>query len=378
MSRSVFPVENKDYTKEFMFFGTEPNINRNDVMRYPKFNDFTEQQQGFFWRPSEIDCTKDRVDYMKMEEHEKHIFISNIKYQSLLDSVQGRAPLMVLGQIVSLPELETWLTTWQFSETIHEQSYTHILRNVFRDPSHVFDTVLDIPEIVERARAVTKHYDDLYNDIIAYRAGLLVDTYQMKVKLFKCVVVIYLLEAVRFYGSFVSTFSFAKRGVMEGQGKIMQLIARDEFLHQGSTHYMITRWLAGLDDPEMTKIARDNIDFVLEVGKEVGDQEKLWSNYLFQYGSLIGLNAKILQQYQMWLVNKRIEDLLKPKIQGKQVDYGYKQVYDVPDANPIPWVSEFLESDNVQVAPQETEISTYMVGQVSVDMDDDFLGDLEL
>ncbi len=706
MSRSVFPVENKDYTKEFMFFGTEPNINRNDVMRYPKFNDFTEQQQGFFWRPTEIDCTKDRVDYMKMEEHEKHIFISNIKYQSLLDSVQGRAPLMVLGQIVSLPELETWLTTWQFSEClihgteiltndgwlcmsevsettkvaqyskdgkiefvypthvikkhhkgeiirfkssasaqyeqhvtpnhrmpyvkrtgtgkmsdllfgyakdyefkshhktpvagfvssgsglsainrlaiatqadgsiserydgslcgsipvwfsfskqrkidrliqlskeanlelieltgteaignkkaqrrfklnvpvghnpsawktfdwfdigttslnaandfldelsewdshkhytnqdsftftstnkhiadkiqaiasicgrsarmriredgrkdtfndvyeiyvstrnykdgqnihkakydydgmvycvtvpsgafvcrynnvvsisgncIHEQSYTHILRNVFRDPSHVFDTVLDIPEIVERARAVTKHYDELYNDIIAYRAGLLVDVYQMKVKLFKCVVVIYLLEAVRFYGSFVSTFSFAKRGVMEGQGKIMQLIARDEFLHQGSTHYMITRWLAGLDDPEMTKIARDNIDFVLEVGKEVGDQEKLWSNYLFQYGSLIGLNAKILQQYQMWLVNKRIEDLLKPKIQGKQVDYGYKPVYDVPDANPIPWVSEFLESDNVQVAPQETEISTYMVGQVSVDMDDDFLGDLEL
>lgn len=378
MTRSIFPLENKDYTKEFMFFGTEPNINRNDVMRFPKFNDFIEQQQGYFWRPSEIDCTKDRVDYMNMEEHEKHIFISNIKYQSLLDSVQGRAPLMVLGQIVSLPELETWLTTWQFSETIHEQSYTHILRNVFRDPSHVFDTVLEIPEIIQRAKDVTRYYDELYEDVVRYNAGLAVDMYQMKTKLFKCIVVVYFLEAIRFYGSFVSTFSFAKRGVMEGQGKIMQLIARDEFLHQGSTHYMLTRWYAGLDDPEMTKIAKENVHFVLDTGKEVGDQEKLWANYLFQLGSIIGLNAQILQQYQMWLTNKRIEDLLKPKIQGREFDFGYVPVYPDVKTNPIPWVNEFLESDNVQVAPQETEISTYMVGQINADVDDEFLGELEL
>lgn len=377
MSRSVFPTENTDYTKEYMFFGKEPNINRNDVMRFPKFDSFTEQQQSFFWRPTEIDCTKDRVDYMNMERHEQHIFISNIKYQSLLDSVQGRAPLMVLGQIVSLPELETWLSTWQFSETIHEQSYTHILKNVFRDPSHVFDTVLDIPEIIERAKTVTKYYDELYLMVCRYNAGMQVNLRDLKVLLFRCMVVIYFLEAIRFYGSFVSTFSFAKRGIMEGQGKIMQLIARDEFLHQGSTHYMITRWLLGLDDPEMTIIARENVNFIIDMGVEVCEQEKLWSNYLFQYGSMLGLNAQILQQYQMWLTDKRVEDLLKPVYNGKQHDFGFRHSYNIK-SNPIPWVNEFLESDNVQVAPQEAEISSYLVGQIDANVDDDFLGGLEI
>ncbi|WGH49772.1 ribonucleoside diphosphate reductase subunit beta [Alishewanella phage vB_AspM_Slickus01] len=375
--RSVFPTEHTDYTKEFMFFGKEPNINRNDVMKYPKLSDFTTQQLSFFWRPEEIDCTKDRVDYLKMEEHEKHIFISNIKYQSLLDSVQGRAPLMVLGQIVSLPELETWLTTWQFSETIHEQSYTHILRNVFRDPTPIFDTVLDIPEIISRAKSVTKHYDDLYFDICRYNAGLEVDLYQMKVKLFKCLVTIYFLESIRFYASFVSTFSFAKRGVMEGQGKIMQLIARDEYVHQGSTHYMITRYLGGLDDPEMVEIARNHVQFIIDTGKEVCEQEKMWADYLFQYGSTIGLNAAIVKSYQMWLTDQRIRDLLCAKVQGKNLDFGYTSIYNIK-SNPIPWINEFLESDNVQVAPQETEMSSYLIGQVCADLDDDFLGDLEL
>lgn len=377
MSKSVFPVNKVDYTKEFMFFGVEPNVNRNDVVRYPKFLEFIEKQQGFFWRPDEIDCTKDRTDYLAMEDHEKHIFVSNIKYQSLLDSVQGRSPLMVFGQIVSLPELETWLTTWQFSETIHEQSYTHILKNVFRDPTQVFDTVLDIPEIIERAAAVTKYYDELYVMVCRYNAGIEVDMYQMKTALFKCMVAVYFLEAIRFYVSFVSTFSFAKRGIMEGQGKIMALIARDEYLHQGSTHYMLTRWLGGLDDPEMTKVARENVQFVIDIAKEVCEQEKKWSDYLFKDGAIIGLNANICKQYQMWLTDTRVRDLLMPVIQGKQHDFGYVPLYDVK-SNPLPWIDEFLLSDNVQVAPQETEISSYLVGAVKQDVDQDFLDGLEL
>lgn len=362
-----------DFTKEYMFFGEAPNVNRNDVMKFPKFHDFTEQQHSFFWRPSEIDCSKDRVDYMNLEEHEKHIFISNIKYQTLLDSVQGRAPSMVFAQIASLPELETWVTTWAFSETIHNQSYTHLIRNVMNDPTELFDTVLDIPEIISRAETVTSDYDALYQHI----TQLDYDLYHAKVLLFKCMVSVYALEAIRFYASFVSTFSFAKRGIMEGQGKIMQLIARDENLHQGSTHYTITRWLHGLDDPEMTQIARTHAHWITDTMKEVCEQEMQWADYLFQYGSTIGLNATTLKQYLMWLTDERTKQLLMPVMNGKQYDYGYTRMYDVKE-NPIPWVDEFLVSDNVQVAPQEAEISTYLIGQVDNTVDDDFLDDLEM
>lgn len=373
MTKSVFNKNRVDFTQQYMFFGEQPNVNRNDVMKFTKFDDFTEQQHGFFWRPSEIDCTKDRVDFMNMDEHEKHVFLSNIKYQTMLDSVQGRAPTLVLGQIVSLPELETWLTTWAFSETIHSRSYTHLLRNVLQDPTPVFDEVMDIPEIMDRAARITEVYDDLYNHIMQPNF----DVHQAKILLFKCVVVIYSLEAIRFYASFVSTFSFAKRGVMEGQGKIMELIARDEHLHQGSTHFMITRWLLGLDDPEMTEIARNHTWFIKETMQEVCEQEMVWADYLFQYGAILGLNATTLKQYLKWLTDERTKQLLVVTRNGKTHDFGYERLYDVK-TNPIPWVDQFLRSDNVQITPQETEISTYLVGNVKADVDDDFLSELSI
>jgi ribonucleoside-diphosphate reductase beta chain len=368
---SVFPTEQSDYTKNYMFFGTSPNVNRNDVMRFPKFDSFTQQQLGFFWRPEEIDCSKDRQDFNKMEKHEQHIFISNIKYQSLLDSVQGRAPSLAFLPLASLPEVETWITTWAFSETIHSRSYTHIIKNVMNDPSEVFDTILDVPEIMERAALVTKAYDDLLSI-----QGNGIDK---KIALAKAMINVYALESIRFYASFVSTFAFAKRGVMEGQGKIMQLIARDEFLHQGGTHYKISRWMLGLDDPDMENIMYDLITsgYVKDTMRLVCEQEMAWSDYLFQYGSLIGLNGNILKEYLMWLTDTRTKSLLVLHTGAGLKDFGYRKIYDVKE-NPIPWISEFLESDNTQVAPQEAEISTYLVGQIDMQVDDDFLSDLSI
>ena len=284
MTRSVFPTNQSDYTKEYMFFGESPNTNRNDVMKFPKFDSFTQQQLGFFWRPEEIDCSKDRNDYMRMEPHERHIFISNIKYQSLLDSVQGRAPTLAFLPIASLPELETWITTWAFSELIHSRSYTHIIKNVTNDPSVIFDTILDVPEILNRAKLVTDTYDALIE-----ANNMQLSLRERKIRLAKAMINVYGLESVRFYASFVSTFAFAKRGVMEGQGKIMQLIARDEYLHQGGTHFIISRWLLGHDDPEMQEIMKMliSVGYVKDTMKLICEQEMLWADYLFQYGSII-------------------------------------------------------------------------------------------
>ena len=374
MNRSVFRTDKNDHTQEYMFFGKEPNIARYDVMRYPKFDDFTEQELSFFWRPTEIDISKDKSDFEDMEDHEKHIFLSNLKYQTLLDSVQGRAPNLVLLPYCSLPELEEWITTWSAYEVIHSKSYTHIIRNVVSDPTEVFDSLLDVPEILARAKSVTDAYDRLYDTIQDK------DKYTLREKkerMVDCLIAVYALEAIRFYASFVSTFSFAKRGVVEGQGKIVELIARDEYLHMGSTHFILTRYLAGLDDPEMTEIILSKIDYIHDIMREVCEQEMKWAEYLFQYGSVVGLNEKILKEYLKWITDVRLSNLLQPTIKGVKHDFGYKPLFNVKD-NPIPWVDEFLVSDNVQVAPQESEISSYLVGQVDSSLEENFLDDFDL
>ena len=153
----VFNTQEVDWTKQPMFFGAEPNTQRFDQQKYPIFEKLNQQQLGFFWRPEEVDVSKDRVDFQKLSEAEQHIFISNLKYQTLLDSVQGRSPNIALLPIVSIPELETWIETWAFSETIHSRSYTHIIRNVYADPSKVFDELMDIQEKTGTTFVIVTH-----------------------------------------------------------------------------------------------------------------------------------------------------------------------------------------------------------------------------
>ena len=154
---------NSDNSKALAFL--DPNgttsVARYDNIKYRVFDRLTENQLSFFWRPSEIDITKDSKDFRSLTLHEQHIFTSNLKRQIILDSVQGRAPTLALLPICSLPELEIWIQTWTFFETIHSKSYTHIIRNIYSDPSKVFDTMLDITEIVDCAKDITKHYDNL-------------------------------------------------------------------------------------------------------------------------------------------------------------------------------------------------------------------------
>ena len=152
MAFSTFRQEKNDPLTEPMFLGNSVNVSRFDQQRHPIFESIIEKQLSFFWRPEEVDISKDRADWQSLTDCERHIFISNLKYQTLLDSVAARSVNVCLLPLVSLPELETWVETWAFAETIHSRSYTHILRNLFTDPSEVFDDIVVNENIVDRAR----------------------------------------------------------------------------------------------------------------------------------------------------------------------------------------------------------------------------------
>ena len=373
MSYSIFSKNPNDALKEPMFFGQSVNVARYDQQKYPVFERLIEQQLSFFWRPEEVDVSKDRIDYGNLSSHEKHIFISNLKYQILLDSIQGRSPNVVLLPLVSIPELETWIETWAFSETIHSRSYTHIIRNITNNPSEVFDDIMLNDNIIERAKGISCYYDDLYLASQAYNLygegvhtiqgkEVNVNLYELKKKLYLCLMAVNVLEAIRFYVSFACSFAFAERKLMEGNAKIIKLIARDEALHVTSTQHMLKIMAGGKDDPEMAKIALECKDESVEIFKHAVVQEKEWASYLFQDGSMIGLNRDILCSYIEYITNLRMDAVDLP------------QLFPDSKSNPIPWINSWLASDNVQVAPQETEITTYLVGQVDSDVSgDDFL-----
>lgn len=375
MSYSTFNSKSFDSTKEPMFFGQNVNVARYDVQRYPIFEKLIEKQLSFFWRPEEVDLSTDRKDFIDMPEHEKHIFLSNLKYQTLLDSVQGRSPNVAFLPIVSIPELETWLETWAFSETVHSRSYTHIIRNIVTDPSVIFDEIVSNPEIVKRAESVTRLYDELIHltsiqnvhgfgvhtiDDVEYDCTL----WNLKCKVYLTMVSVNVLEAIRFYVSFACSFAFAERAIMEGNAKIIKLIARDEALHLTGTQSIINTLGSGADDEEFKEVAAACREEAIALFMEAAEQEKEWARYLFRDGSMIGLNAQILSEYVEYITNVRSQAV------------GFGELFP-PRQNPLPWMNAWLSSDNVQVAPQESEISSYLVGQIDNSLEEGDFDDFD-
>ena len=356
---SILKKSKKSHLHKNMFLDESVDIQRFDVVKYPQIEKITEKQLGFFWRPEEVDISKDKKDFDGLTEHEKHIFTSNLKRQILLDSVQGRAPNIAFLPIASLPEIENWIETWSFFETIHSRSYTHIIRNVYPDPSTVFDGMLDIKEILECGNDIAKYYDELIAD-----NNSTTNKMDHKRSLYMCMMSANALEGIRFYVSFACSWAFAELKKMEGNAKIIKFIARDENTHLAATTTIIKKMLA--EDKDFVKIAKEKEDEVVKLFTKVIEQEKEWATYLFRDGSMIGLNEAILNNYIEWIGCKRMRAL------------GLPCPYTVSKMNPLPWTEKWIGGGNVQVAPQETEISSYVVGGVKQDMDENKLAGLSL
>lgn len=377
MHYSTFPKTANNALLEPMFLGQPVNVARYDQQRYEAFEKLIEKQISFFWRPEEVDLSRDRIDYANLPDHEKHIFISNLKYQTLLDSIQGRSPNVALLPLVSIPELETWIETWSFFETIHSRSYTHIIRNIVNDPSVVFDDIVQNEYITARAEDIACYYDDLIEytqyfnllgegEHIVNGKTIRISRRELKKKLYLCLMCVNVLEAIRFYVSFACSFAFAERELMEGNAKIIKLIARDEALHLTGTQHMLNIMKNGTDDPEMAEIATELQDESFQLFVKAAEQEKEWAAYLFKDGSMIGLNKDILCQYVEYITNHRM------------ISVGLPPAFPKATQNPIPWINAWLSSDNVQVAPQEVEISSYLIGQIDAEVKTEDLEDFEL
>jgi|TARA_Y100000033_G_scaffold11936_1_gene11097 ribonucleoside-diphosphate reductase beta chain len=368
MGLTVFNDKKVDTKKQPMFFGAPLGMQRYDEYKYPDFDKLTQTQLGYFWRPEEVSLQKDRADYKTLNEQQKHIYTSNLKYQILLDSVQGRGPGMAFSPYCSLPELEGCMGVWEFMEQIHSRSYTHIIKNVYSDPAEVFDAVLDDDKIMDRAKSVCKAYNEFIEVATEWaNSNLWKEDWKgsptsqwtmndVKRKLYLAVANVNILEGIRFYVSFACSFAFGELKLMEGSAKIISLIARDESQHLALTQKILYKWKKG-DDPEMQQIAEEEKETVRQMFLDAVAQEKEWAKYLFENGSMIGLNERLLSQYVEWVANRRMKAI------------GLAPAFDIPAKNnPLPWTEHWLNSKGQQNAPQETEIESYVVGGIKQDV----------
>ena len=375
---TVFNTEQVNTKKQPMFFGKPLGIQRYDSYKYPIFDKLTTQQLGYFWRPEEVSLQKDRGDYQTLRDEQKHIYTSNLKYQIMLDSVQGRGPGLAFLPYCSLPELEACMTVWEFMEMIHSRSYTYIIKNIYSDPSEVFDTIITDERILERAKSVTESYDDFITAAQNYGSSdqwmfqlenvpLAKETLNdVKRKLYRAIANVNILEGIRFYVSFACSFAFGELKLMEGSAKIISLIARDENQHLALTQNIMNKWREG-DDPEMQQIAKEEEEWVYAMFDRAVNEEKRWADYLFKDGSMIGLNDKLLQQYVEWIANRRLKAI------------GLKPQYDIAaNNNPLPWTQHWISSKGLQVAPQETEVESYVVGGIRQDVKKDTFSGFKL
>ena len=375
---TVFNTEQVNTKKQPMFFGKPLGVQRYDSYKYPIFEKLTTQQLGYFWRPEEVSLQKDRGDYQTLRPEQKHIYTSNLKYQIMLDSVQGRGPGMAFIPYCSLPELEACMEVWGFMEMIHSRSYTYIIKNVYSDPSEVFDTIISDERILERAKSVTESYDDFiqssqqYGASNAWMHNLEGVTYaketlnDVKRKLYRAVANVNILEGIRFYVSFACSFAFGELKLMEGSAKIISLIARDENQHLALTQNILNKWREG-DDPEMQKIMKEEEEWTYKMFDRAVNEEKKWADYLFKDGSMIGLNDKLLQQYVEWIANRRLKAI------------GLKPQYDISaNNNPLPWTQHWISSKGLQVAPQQTQVQSYVVGGIKQDVKKDTFSGFKL
>ena len=375
---TVFNTEPVNTKKQPMFFGKPLGIQRYDSYKYPIFDKLTTQQLGYFWRPEEVSLQKDRGDYQTLRPEQKHIYTSNLKYQIMLDSIQGRGPGMAFIPYCSLPELEACMEVWGFMEMIHSRSYTYIIKNIYSDPSEVFDKIVTDKRILERASSVTEAYDDFISSAHQYDNSTMwqlandghiagkIDRYELKRKLYRAVANVNILEGIRFYVSFACSFAFGELKLMEGSAKIISLIARDENQHLAITQNILNKWKQG-DDPEMKQIMKEEEEWTYAMFDRAVNEEKRWADYLFKDGSMIGLNDKLLQQYVEWIANRRLKGI------------GLKPVYDISAKNnPLPWTQHWISSKGLQVAPQETEVESYVVGGIKQDVKKDTFSGFKL
>ena len=364
---SLYVPKYIDFSKETMFFGSGKNTQRYDISKYPFLDVLSDNMMGLDWTHNEIKLTPDKQDYPNLSESQEFVYKRVLQKLIFLDSLQGRGILQTLGSIVTLPELEACMTIWQhFEISKHSRSYTEILRGVYDEPTKIFDESFDIPELMYIAKSISEPYNECFELVTEYNYCQInnlefTKMKELKKSILKLLVVINILEGVRFYSGFASIWAINySSGMLDRTSKILKLICRDENMHLQITQYLLKQ-LRTREDEGFKEIYEEMRPEILKLYEQAWLEEQIWIDFLFSKGSYLGMNAEIAKIYMKYLFNRRLRAI------------GEKDMFKGFNDNPIKWVNDYISNDAVEVLPQEVEVINYRTDILKMEMNpDDF------
>ncbi len=341
-------IQNLNTTSDRLFFGTNGHsIARYDIVRYPYLQRLNKNMRSKFWEPEAINVSAERRSFQSMTAAEQFVFTANIQRPTIMDSIQGRAPTLVFGAHCTDSTLENCITTWQFFESIHSESYTHIERAVWPDPTQIVTAIPENAKLQLCTSTIAKAYDDMIKN-------------PTKENLYLALINANALEAIRFQMTFAFMFNFKERALMNASGDIFKYIARDEAFHLAMTQFIL-RTLPK-DDPEFVEIVADNRNKALAIFQTAVDEEKEWAEYSFSAGPVLGMTLDTSCAYLDHLYSKQLN----------AVGLSTSKVTQTP----LRFIGKYLaESDSVQTAPQEDGTTTYLSATTLTNDLEDFIPD---
>ena len=264
MSNHLFNPNPIDFTKSALFLDEAGrNISRLDLNIEAHISKATADALGKLWFSGDFSPSKDGKDYISCDPSLQNLFMKNLKFQTLLDSLAARSVAEVFLPITTSPHLSSWWYQHAFFEdNIHSLSYADILKGLPVDAKAIFDDIMVNPAILARAKSIVACFEDtvkhnskmvLYSDnptetnsLIRNPDGSALTSYKYsreahKVSIIKSLFALNILEAVLFKSSFLTSFAFKENGLFSVTADAIAKIAIDESLHYGMTVYLINR-----------------------------------------------------------------------------------------------------------------------------------------
>jgi ribonucleoside-diphosphate reductase beta chain len=329
-----------------LFLGEELGVIDTVNIQYPKLEELYLTQDSQKWNEFEVDLTQDRQDMLHVPDHTRDLMIKSLMWQTATDSVASRSITETIGRFCTSSELSNVISIWSYFETIHERTYTHIIKQCFTDPNEMLKGLYEEAQVLKRASTLINVFEEI--------ATVPADTNpeELKKLIIKTLVAIVAMETVAFMASFAVTFGIAETGVYSGIGQNVRLICRDELLH-GRMGMTVLRYLK--QDPEWTDaFYAINTDCITLLDSIV-ERENEWADYLFSEGrQVVGLNAELLKEYTKHRAVPLYDFLGFP----------------LPDecrVNPLPYMDNWTDGSNVQAAAQEIQLTNYKLNAVEDD-----------
>ena len=292
ISTTLYPQQQINIDKLFMMSNENELLLRENKDRfvilpinYPKVWELYKKHEASFWTAEEIDLGSDGKDWAAMNDGERHFISHVLAFFAASDGIVNENLAVNFMSEVQLPEARCFYGFQIMMENIHSETYALLIDTYIKDPQekhrlfHAIDTIDAVKKKADWALRWIEN-GSFAERLVAFAA----------------------VEGIFFSGSFCSIFWLKKRGLMPGLTFSNELISRDEGLH-----CEFACLLYGMLNNKLSQEAVYSI-----IGDAVAIEKEFITDALPV--ALIGMNAKLMQQYIEFVADRWLAELGYPKM----------------------------------------------------------------